>query len=101
MNENEKLKQFVRIARSIPSEERVPLAFEKRIMSRLAQLRPIDAIEVWGRIFWRVAACGLGVALLAAAWTAFHREPTPRTQDLANDLDKTILAPFGSLAKPS
>lgn len=100
MNENEKLQQFLAIARSIPANETVPQAFEKRIMARLLKLHRGDALEIWGRIFWRLAACGLGVALLAAAWSAFQRAPNTRTQDLANDLDKTILAPFGSLAKP-
>ena len=100
MNDDQKLDKLLRIARSIPASDKVPFAFERRIMAQLRKPAPTDPLEVWGRIFWRVAAAGLGVALLVAVWSMAAPRSSNRTQDLANDLDQTILAPFGSLAKP-
>ena len=100
MNHDDKLKRLLRIARSVPADEKVPLAFEQRIMARLAEPPRVDPSDVWSRVFWRVAAGCLGVVLIVAIWSAVAPKPASSTQDLANDLEKTILAPFGSLARP-
>ena len=100
MSIEERTQQFVRIARSIPTNDAVPLAFEQRIMARLADPMPLELFELWTRLLWKLAAGGIAIAFLAAIWAASAPKQSPLIPDLANDLEKTILAPFGSMSRP-
>ena len=51
-------------ARANPPSDRVPYAFEKRIMARLAARPELDAWTVWARMLWRAATPCLGVTVL-------------------------------------
>jgi len=61
-------------ARQTAPDERVPYAFEKRIMARLARKPAEDLFSLWGSALWKgAAACAVITALSVAlsVWT-FH-----------------------------
>ncbi|MFO1476646.1 MAG: hypothetical protein U1F98_08350 [Verrucomicrobiota bacterium] len=90
MNISELEKKLMAAARSRKPDDRVPLAFEKRIMARLGSGQP-DLLGVWAQWLWRGAAASVGVMLVLGAIALFH--PAPAAQpDLAQDFEQTMLA---------
>lgn len=55
-------------ARTVPADDRVPYAFEKRIMARIGGLRPAaDGWAGWSRLLWQAAVpCVALTAVLSA-----------------------------------
>lgn len=79
--------KLLSIARKNPPSDRVPFAFEKRIMARLAKPM-MDHWSVWGRALWRAAAaCVVAMALLGG-WSF----QTAENDDLSQDLKNTVFA---------
>jgi hypothetical protein len=76
-------------ARKNPPSDRVPFAFEKRIMAHLA--KPIvDAWIFWERALLRAAAaCVVGMALLGG-WS--YQTSTNEKTDLSQDFENTVFA---------
>lgn len=64
--------KLIAAARTEAASDRVPYAFEKRIMNRLAGREVPDAWAAWGASLWRAVAPCFAVMLLAgigaAAW---------------------------------
>src|ERR1041385_8325737 len=61
-------------ARQTAPDERVPYAFEKRIMARLARKPAEDLFSLWGSALWKgAAACAVITALsvVLSVWN-FH-----------------------------
>jgi hypothetical protein len=83
--------EFVRLAREIPRDERVPYAFEKRFMARLKSSAAPDPLSFWTRALWRAVAPCFGVMLIAAALSFSHRQDVVGDADI--DLDNAVLAP--------
>ena len=84
-------RKLIAAARANPPSERVPYAFEKRIMARLAA-RPVpDGWELWGRALWRAAAPCVAIMLLLGGWTFFAQGSAP-ADDLSQVLEQTLLA---------
>ncbi len=89
MNLQNLQEKLLAIARKNPPSDRVPYAFEKRIMARLAKPM-IDHWSAWGRALWRAAAaCVLAMALLGG-WS-FQMAPSENV-DLSQDLKNTVFA---------
>lgn len=83
--------EFKKAARSLKSDERVPYAFEKRVMAHLRGLKPADLWSAWAGTMWRAAfSCLLISAIVGAAAT--YSDPT-RGELFATDLERTVLAP--------
>jgi hypothetical protein len=79
-------------ARRARPREGVPYAFEQRIMARLRARPVMDLWAVWARGLWRAAAPCVGVMLLLVGWTVLTPgQPVP-DNDLAQELENTILA---------
>ena len=92
MNVAELEQKLIAAARAHPPSERVPYAFEKRILARLAARAISDGWEVWARALWRAAAACAALMLVLAAWSFFAlRDRTP-VNDLSQDLEQTLLA---------
>lgn len=62
-------KKLIATARATRPDERVPYAFEKRIMARLEQSTPLDVLGLWGQALWRAAVPCIALALLLSAWS--------------------------------
>ena len=86
-------KKLYAVARANPPSDRVPHAFEKRIMA-LISAQPIhDLWAAWARALWYAAAPCVAVMLLFSAWALLEQPSQPKpTIDLAQQLDNTLLA---------
>jgi hypothetical protein len=91
MNLAELERKLIAAARAHPPSDRVPYAFEKRILARLAARPLADGWELWGRALWRAAAPCVAIALLLGAWSFFSQSSAP-ANDLSQDLEQTLLA---------
>ncbi len=102
MNLNDLNQKLIAAARADAPSDRVPYAFEKRIMALIAGHPVPDTLTLWSQALWRAAAAALGVVLLVSASSFFlTTENTgensvatiaPATTDFAQDFEKTLLA---------
>jgi len=77
-------------ARTIPRDDRVPYAFHRRIMARLAGRPAVDLWEPWGRAFSRAAFCSVALMLLLAIGSFLV--PSASSVSLSQDVETTLLA---------
>ena len=92
MNIAELERKLIAAARGNPPSDRVPYAFEKRIMACLAARPVVDGWELWGRALWRAAALCVAIMVLLGTWSFFAPPGSPTANDLSQDLEKTLLA---------
>ena len=90
MNLADLQKKLIAAARQHPPDDRVPYAFEKRILAGLDTASPPDAWALWGRALWGGAVVCTALALLAGALSVSAFRPGPT--DLAQDFEQTIMA---------
>jgi hypothetical protein len=79
-------------ARAHPPADRVPYAFEKRIMARLGPPLVLDLSALWARALWRAAAPCVAVSLLLGAWTLFTAQESVAGEELSLDFEQAMLA---------
>ena len=70
--------QLMAEARKHPPSDRVPYAFEKRVMARLQALPPVHPLAFWGQSLWRAAVPCLVVMAVCVAWSLNSTPPTAR-----------------------
>jgi hypothetical protein len=92
MNLAELERKLLAAARANPPSERVPYAFEKRIMANLAARPLSDGWELWGRALWRAAAPCVVIMLLLGAWSFITPPASAPATDLSQALEQTLLA---------
>ena len=92
MNIAELHRKLIKAAKANPPGDRVPYAFEKRIMARL-MARPLpDGWALWARALWRATVPCVAITLLLSAWSFFAPVPTPVSSDLSQEIENTVLA---------
>ena len=64
------LDEMLAKTREIPADDRVPYAFEKRIMAHIkeAPAAAANLWELWGHSLWRAVVPCLGVMVIVAVW---------------------------------
>lgn len=88
----EKLQQtLIAAARQQAPDDRVPLAFEKRITALIAARSAVDRWALWTQGLWRTAIPCAALTLLCGAWFVLHQDSTA-TNDLSADFENTLLA---------
>ena len=92
MNLTQLERKLIAAARANPPSDRVPYAFEKRIMARLAARPIMDDWALWARALWRAAAPCVAIMLLLGAWSLFAPQHSTPANDLSQDLEQTLLA---------
>lgn len=99
MNLEQLHKKLLAAARTNPPGDRVPFAFSKRIMARIAETPAVDAWAIWGRALWRAAAPCVALALVLGAVSFLRTEanstssgPAVETVDLSQHFENTMLA---------
>jgi hypothetical protein len=92
MNLPELNKKLIAAARNNPPSDRVPYAFEKRIMARLNEPVALDHWAFWSRALWRGAAPCVAIMLLLSAWSVFAPTTRAPATDLSQDIENTLLA---------
>ena len=84
-------KKLIQAARQDKPSDKVPYAFEKRIMAFLEPLPTPDCWGMWAGALWRAAVPCLVLTLLLTAWS-FVPATTPSSDNLSQEMDNTVLA---------
>jgi len=92
MNIAELKKKLIAAARANVPGDRVPYAFEKRVMALLASRVAPENLDLWVRGLWRAAVSCVAVALLCGAWAFLTPTITTSSTDLSQDFENTLLA---------
>ena len=77
--------------RTLPADDRVPLASEKRVMARLPRRRPADGGAAWARALWRAAVPCVAVAVGLCALALSLQTGTPQPS-LSEELETAVYA---------
>lgn len=95
MNIEKLQQQLIAAARAHPPSDRVPLAFERRVMARLGETAAHpEPWAVWNRVLWRATAPCLGIMLLVGAWAYLSAAPSAADAELPEELELALAAPF-------
>lgn len=100
MNLAELQKKLLGAARSNPPSDKVPYAFEKRIMARLASPPAEDVGVFWARALWRGAAACVAVSILSGVWSFASLNGADAAVTFSQDLEQTILASVDDVDEP-
>jgi hypothetical protein len=93
MNLDDLQNRLIAAARSRPPSDVVPAGFERRVMSHLSGMIPIDHWTSWAQALWRAAAPCVGIALLLMAWSLLAGSNYASSSvDLSQDFENTVLA---------
>ena len=81
-------------ARAHPPGDRVPYAFEKRILARLKEAPAFDVSALWARALWRAAAPCVALTLLLGVWSFLgeSNNPAADNDELSQHFEQTMLA---------
>ncbi len=94
MNVNELHDKLMAAARNNPPSDKVPYAFEKRILSRLSGPATPDVWSQWGRPLWQAAIACIAITAACGVW-AYHNEKPVETADFSQDFEAAVFAPIG------
>lgn len=92
MNLNDLEKKLTAAARLQKPDDRVPYAFEKRIMAHITSRPRPDRWTVWGNSLWRAAASCVAVAVVCAGISFFSQTTSDNSTNLTQDFENTLLA---------
>jgi hypothetical protein len=87
--------KLISAARALPADGRVPYAFEKRVMARLAETVRVDLAAAWASALWRGALACLVVTMLSGAWLLWS-EPAANDSEFTHDFSAAVFASAGS-----
>ena len=74
-------------AKANPPADRVPLAFEKRVLAHLTTKSPVDLTTLWSRALWRATVPCLALMLVLTGLALF---PTGSTNSTASVVTTTV-----------
>lgn len=86
--------KLISAARAEQPSDRVPYAFEKRVMTRITSGSAVDWLGAWSTALWRAAMSCVVVSIVACAcvlWSTSHQE-----LDFSNEFDAAVFASAGS-----
>jgi len=92
MKPSELQTKLIEAARGEPPQDRVPYAFEKRIMARLASLSPANPWALWGRPLWRAALSCVAITLLCGIWSAVSAPKPDNSDSLNQAFERAVFA---------
>ncbi len=85
-------KKLVAAARADQPSDRVPYAFEQRLMAHIRTLPKVDGWALWGGALWRAAVPCVAVMLTLGVWAVVASWDGNGTADLTLELEGTLLA---------
>ena len=91
MNQADLHTRLIAVAKRQAPDERVPLAFEQRVMAHLQGRKALDIWALWSAGLWRAAASCVALAVLLGAWSWFSPSNSGNS-DLSQELENTLLA---------
>src|SRR5688572_27854507 len=90
---NERLNEFLKLARELPQNERTPYAFEKRIMAHIGHGPVADTVSEWAHLLWRAMAPCVGIMLLVLVVSLASMSSESSAEESA-DLESTVFVPM-------
>ena len=96
MKIDELQKKLLATARSNPPNDRVPYAFEQRVMAHLRSPTKMDKWTLWSMGLWRAAAPCVAIMLLTGIWAYLAADSNTSGDPLAVALENTVLASLDS-----
>jgi|SRR5580698_10149984 hypothetical protein len=91
MNVTELQRKLIAAARANAPGDRVPYAFEKRVIALIPGMSPNDNVALWVRGLWQAAASCIVIAVLCGTWV-FLNPGSNSGDDLSQNLETTLLA---------
>lgn len=79
-------------ARLSKPDDRVPYAFEKRIMALIAERTATAQRNLWVRGLWQAAVSCVAVAVVCGTISVFAPSTSDNGNDLSQDFENTLLA---------
>src|SRR5690242_1952330 len=97
MNFEDLQKKLIAAARANPPADRVPYAFEKRILARLKESPAFDVSALWARALWRAAAPCVALTLLLGVWSFIgtSNSALAESEEFSQHFEQTMLAAVG------
>src|SRR5258706_7082236 len=92
MNLAELERNLIAAARANPPGDRVPYAFEKRIMARLEERPVMDVSALWVRALWRAAASCIALVAVLGALAFFVPSSANSSKDFTQQFENTLFA---------
>ena len=92
MNIAELEKKLLAAGRTLPVDDRVPLAFEKRVMARLPRRLDSDGASAWARALWRAAVPCVAVAVGLCALALSLQTGASHQPSLSEELETAVYA---------
>jgi predicted Abi (CAAX) family protease len=83
-------KRLIAAARATPPDDRVPYAFEQRVLARLRTLPRPDLWTEWVRALWCSAGVCAAVTMLIGVWSWTPTRPPEPDQGFTQDLEQAI-----------
>lgn len=94
MRENELHAKLIAAARNNVPSDKVPYAFEKRIIHRLAAAPAPSIWALWAAPLWRAALSCVVITMLCG-WWAYHGQSASENQEtLSQDFEAAVFAPI-------
>jgi hypothetical protein len=84
--------EFVQLARQMPLDERVPYAFEKRVLANIS-LPAVDPMTQWARGLWRAVAPCIAIMAVTAAVCFGRAGEAEASTNLDVDLENAVITP--------
>jgi anti-sigma-K factor RskA len=97
MKPDELHKQWVAVARAYPPSDKVPYAFEKRVMARLKARSKPDLWTLWNQMLWRAAIPCVAIMMMVGAWTYLLQNGSGSGDTLVAELENIVFAPVATL----
>jgi hypothetical protein len=94
-------KKLIQAARQDKPSDKVPYAFEKRVMTFLRPLPTPDCWGLWAGALWRGAVPCLALMLLLTVWSFAPSSSQPSSSNLPQEMDNTVLAAVDQVAEQS
>ena len=101
MNLAELQKKLIAAARQQPPDDRVPYAFEKRILALIEERSEAARRAFWVRGLWRAAFSCVALATVCGALSLSLPDRPDGGNDLSQDLENTLLASADASDVPS
>ncbi len=89
---------IIKAAQKLSEDDRVPYAFEKRIMAQLETAPQPDALALWAKGLWQASVPCLALMIAISTWSVIGQPTEPTVDPLAADLELAMLQPFDDLS---
>jgi hypothetical protein len=93
MKLNELHDKVIAVAKKNPPGDQVPYAFEKRIMSRLTSVAPLNSWALWGGPLWRAAVSCVAITILCALWSFAFSGPADAQESFSQAFESAVIVP--------